>query len=265
MSTKNADRFTGFADIYDEARPHMPLYPVQVICRYLGKSPNTVVDLGCGTGLSTQIWQNICSDITGVEPSADMLKVAKAKENSSIKFIQGFADNTGLPDSFADVVICSQSFHWMEPESTLAEVNRILKSGGVFATVDCDWPPVTKWQAKKEYMKLYKKVKDIEASVPEIKETFVRYPKDSHLANIKKSGYFSYSRELLFSNTELCTKERFEKIILSQGSFQTVFKKHPDLITEDLKMFRKNIDGIFWDSEFEIEFCYRMRIGIKEK
>lgn len=263
MSIKNAGRFTGFADVYDEARPHMPLYPVQVICRYLGKNPETVVDLGCGTGLSTEVWQSVCENITGVEPSGDMLEIANKKANASMKFIRAFSDNTGLPNDFADVVICSQSFHWMEPCATLAEVNRILKKGGIFATVDCDWPPVTKWQAEKAYMKLYEKVKEIEALTPEIKETFVRYPKDKHLKNIAQSGYFGYSRELLFSNTEKCTKERFEKIILSQGSFQTVYKKRPELIENELEEFRKSLDGIFDNSEFEIEFCYRMRIGIK--
>ena len=54
---KNADRFTGFADTYDRARPAMPYYPVERITAYLGCRPDTVVDLGCGTGLSTLIWQ----------------------------------------------------------------------------------------------------------------------------------------------------------------------------------------------------------------
>ena len=40
----------------------------------------------------------------------------------------------------ADIVTCSQSFHWMEPEPTLAEIARILRPGGVFAAYDYDWP-----------------------------------------------------------------------------------------------------------------------------
>lgn len=56
---KNADRFKGFADIYDSARPKMPTYPVKIIKRYLGRTPETVVDLGCGTGLSTLVFDDI--------------------------------------------------------------------------------------------------------------------------------------------------------------------------------------------------------------
>lgn len=69
---KNADRFSGFADIYDKARSAVLLYPVKIICKYLGKRPDTVVDLGCGTGLSTVIWDGNCTRVIGIEPSADI-------------------------------------------------------------------------------------------------------------------------------------------------------------------------------------------------
>lgn len=260
---KNADRFTGFADTYEKARPRVPSYPVKIICRYLGKNPDTVVDLGCGTGLSTIAWENVCDNITGIEPSDDMLSVAMQKQSDKVHFKKAFSDDTGLPENYADAVICSQSFHWMEPASTLKEVNRILKSGGVFAAIDCDWPPVTLWQAEKAYMSLYGKVREIEKNSPEVKDTFVRYSKDKHLKNITESGYFRYTREILFSNTEKCTAERFINIIFSQGSLQTILKKSPELIENDIEEFKNTINGIFTDTEFDIEFCYRMRVGIK--
>ena len=260
---QNADRFSGFADIYEKARPKVPAYPVDVICRYLGKKPRLVIDMGCGTGLSSEIWQSVSDEVIGIEPSDDMIYIAESKANSKLHFLKAFSDDTGLPDCCADAVVCSQSFHWMEPVSTLKEINRILKSGGVFATVDCDWPPVTKWEAEQAYMKLYGKVKQIESAVPEIKRTFIRYPKDKHLKNIRECGYFRYSRELLFSNTESCTKELFKSIILSQGSTQTILKISPELIRKDIDVFSRNIDQIFGNADFDIEFCYRMIIGIK--
>jgi len=77
---KNAARFMGFAGAYDNARPAMPDYPVQVIRRYLGHEPGVVVDLGCGTGLSTQAWAGQCARAIGVDASPDMLKKAEAKQ-----------------------------------------------------------------------------------------------------------------------------------------------------------------------------------------
>ena len=35
-----------------------------------------------------------------------------------------------------------QALHWMEPAPTFGEVARLLRPGGVFAALDCDWPPV---------------------------------------------------------------------------------------------------------------------------
>lgn len=260
---KNADRFRGFAEVYDQARPTVPRYPVEVVRRYLGRDPETVVDLGCGTGLSTLVWEAVSDRVIGVEPSGDMLAVAQEKRREKLEFRQAFANETGLTAECADAVICSQSFHWMEPVSTLREVNRILKPGGVFAAIDCDWPPVADWRAEEEYMRLYGRVKELEKTLPEVKDTFVLYAKDRHLSNIRESGYFRYSRELLFSNTESCTAGRFIRILLSQGSLQTVLKKAPDRIVPELEAFQENIQALLGGEEFPIDFCYRMRVGIK--
>lgn len=259
----NADRFSGFADIYESARPKVPKYPIDIICRYLGKAPQLVVDMGCGTGLSSEIWQEVSDKIIGIEPNDEMRGIAEKKATSKMSFIKAFSDSTGLDDLCADAVVCSQSFHWMEPTSTLKEINRILKGGGVFAAIDCDWPPAAKWEAEKAYMRLYDKVKDIESEVPEVRDSFIRYSKDKHLENIISSGYFTYAREILFSNTEECTKERFCNIILSQGSTQTILKKCPELIEKELDYFYKAIGTCFDKEPFDIDFCYRMRIGVK--
>jgi SAM-dependent methyltransferase len=58
---------------------------------------------------------------------------------------------TGLPASSADIVTCSQSLHWMEPEPTFAEVARILRSGGLFVAYDYDWPPTVLWEVEQAY------------------------------------------------------------------------------------------------------------------
>lgn len=139
---RNTDHFKGFANIYDDARPTMPEYVPQIITQYLGHQPDTIVDLGCGTGLSTLIWEGRCSRVIGIEPSEDMLNKALEKATDHMIFIKAFANETALDNEMADVIVCSQSFHWMEPTETLREINRILKPGGIFATVDCDWPPV---------------------------------------------------------------------------------------------------------------------------
>lgn len=259
----NADRFLGFADIYDNARPSVPATACDILIDYLGKQPDTIVDLGCGTGLSTVIWKDKANSIIGIEPSGDMLSTAKSKEKDNVLFIKAFSDDTTLPDNTADIVVCSQSFHWMDPHSTLTEINRILKRNGVFATIDYDWPPVCNWKAEKEYTEFHAKVSNIECEQDSIKNSFNRWDKNKHLSNIKNSGYFRYSREIVFLNKEKCDADRFIAMALSQGGLQTILKTHPELIEKDIEQYENKIRSILHNSEFDISICYRMRIGIK--
>lgn len=261
----NSDRFMGFADVYDSVRPKCPGKVKEIILKYLRKTPSLVVDLGCGTGLSTTIWSEVSNKIIGIEPSNDMIEIAREKsfDIANVKFISTFSDNTGLDNSSVDIITCSQSFHWMNPMTTLKEVSRILKNEGVFAVYDCDWPPVCNWEAELEYNILFEKVSEIESTYPEVNEKFVRWNKDKHLSNIKNSGYFRYVREIVFSNTEICNAQRFITIALSQGGLQAIIKSNIDKIKPFLRSFEKRIIEIFGDNEFEIDFCYRMIIGVK--
>lgn len=90
----NAKRFFGFADVYENNRPTVPKQAVDIIERYLGRSPENVVDLGCGTGLSALAWSGHCSRITGIDPSDDMLAVARLKETDQIAFRMAFSHDT---------------------------------------------------------------------------------------------------------------------------------------------------------------------------
>lgn len=261
----NAERFRGFADIYDKARPKCPDKAKEILLRYLGDNPSLVVDIGCGTGLSTTIWSEASSKVIGIEPSIDMINLAKEKSSSldNVAFISAFSDNTGLENNCADVITCSQSFHWMNPDTTLNEVSRILKKGGGFAVYDCDWPPVCNWEAELEYNKFTAKVNDIESTHPGIRDSFVRWEKDRHLTNIKNSGKFRYVREIVFSNSEKCNAQRFIAIALSQGGVQAIIRANINEINPYLTAFEEKILDIFGNAEYDIDFCYRMRIGIK--
>lgn len=260
---KNIARFQGFADIYESARPAVPAYPVNIILQYLGHKPSHVADLGCGTGLSTQVWMNYCDTVTGVEPGDGMRAVAMQKAGGSMKFIKGYGHETGLADDSCDVVVCSQSFHWMEPTATLSEINRILKEGGIFATIDCIWPPVSIWRADIAYHTLQQKIRLLEKELPDVKHAFIRYEKERHLRHISDSGYFQYAREIMFANTETYTKQRFINLMLSQGSLQEIQKRYPDLLKPDLAVFMQEISIAFTAEPFPVNFSYRMNIAVK--
>ncbi|MGV2794952.1 methyltransferase domain-containing protein, partial [Clostridium perfringens] len=136
---ENIERFSGFAELYDRYRPEAPQLVVELLGNYLGRKPDLVMDLGCGTGLSTLIWGGRAERVIGVEPNADMRSEANRKLKGAagpaerITFVPGYSNRLDTPDNSVDIITCSQSFHWMEPVSTLKEAHRVLKRGGVFA------------------------------------------------------------------------------------------------------------------------------------
>lgn len=108
--------------------------------------PVRVVDIASGTGLSTRLWKGRDATVVGIEPSPDMRAIAeklKADDDtqSNISFWEGMSTRTGLPDACADIVTISQALHWMEPAPTFQEIARILRPRGVFAAIDCEFPP----------------------------------------------------------------------------------------------------------------------------
>ena len=222
------------------------------------------MDLGCGTGLSTLAWAGSAKRVIGVEPSADMIAVARGKAEGlgNVEFRRAFADDTGLPDSCADAVTCSQSFHWMEPDATLAEVGRILRPGGVFAAYDCDWPPVCGTRAELGFLRLSDAVARLEAELCP-RDPSSAWDKDGHLSRIRESGHFVYARELLFSNSEPCTAERLAALAASRSGFQKVLSAAPERAGPLLAGFLRLAEDLFGETEFSVAFCYRMRVGVK--
>jgi ubiquinone/menaquinone biosynthesis C-methylase UbiE len=262
---KNADRFSGFSALYDLARPQAPNKVQEILLRYLGKKPSLVVDLGCGTGLSTLMWTDCAEQVVGIEPSADMMRVAQEKgaHLGHLRFHQAFAHETGLPDASADLLTCSQSFHWMNPETTLREADRILKPGGVFAVYDCDWPPVCLWEAEQAYVQLFDFVHEHERVHKATKDSFVRWDKDQHLANLNRHGRFRYVREIVFSNTESCDANRFIAIALSQGGLQALLRAGAKGLEQQIEFFEQAVRTCFGEQTVPLDFCYRMRVGVK--
>ncbi|HVD42390.1 MAG TPA: class I SAM-dependent methyltransferase, partial [Gaiellaceae bacterium] len=212
---------SGFADArfpagYDAHRPSPPRALLDLLCLEAQvERPSLVVDLGSGTGLSTRAWAERADEVIGVEPSKTMrLRAEEATESTNVRYVPAYADQTGLPDATADIVTCSQSFHWMEPAPTLAEIARILRPGGVFAAYDYDWPPVAHWEVEAAFEELLVRVLDSRkdrlgyVSIAE---------KEGHLERMRASGLFRFTREAHVHSRETGGAERIVGMAFSLG------------------------------------------------
>lgn len=254
----------GFADRYDAFRPAPPAVLLDALTRYAGCSaPVLVVDLGSGTGLSTRAWAERATEVVGVEPNPEMRKAAEQRtEQPNVRYVDAFASNTGLESASADLVTCSQSFHWMEREPVLAETARILRAGGVFAAYDYDFPALihpevdAAFVAHIQLRRRYRDEHSVEAG-------WTRTPKTGHLDAIRESGLFAYTREfVVHDELEAGTAE----IVGFARSLGLV----PELlalgVSEDdlgLTALEETVRRVIGDRRVPSLWGYRARIGVK--
>ena len=252
----------GFADVYDRYRPSPPAGLFDVLTLAAGvERPRLVVDLGCGTGLATRAWGERADEVFGVEPNPRMLERArKSTEQPNIRYVEAYGADTGLPAGRADLVTSFQSFHWMEPQPVLAEAARILRVGGVFAACDYDVPPYTEPEVDAAFADLMQARRERRHWL-EVPAGAARWPKERHLDEIRASGRFRYTRELVASGRRETDAERTIGLAQSIGG-------PPELssateVGEAFERLSETANRVLGDRTWRQLLCYRMRIGIK--
>ncbi len=96
---------------------------------------STVLDVGTGTGvflpfLLSEVGED--GHIVALDFAEQMLGRARAKGfNGNIDYLCADVTNIPLGDAIFDVVVCYSSFpHFQDKPRALAEMNRVIKSGG---------------------------------------------------------------------------------------------------------------------------------------
>jgi ubiquinone/menaquinone biosynthesis C-methylase UbiE len=265
VNKANIEHFSVFSRTYNRFRPRPPHVIVDTILKYLPNEPKIIVDIGCGTGLSTFIWKMKVPKVIGIEPNYDFrnfaVKRSNKKGNENISFVDGDSTHTTLGNESVDIITCSQSFHWMEPTETLKEFSRILKPNGVIGIYDCEWPPVMGNKLEKLYIDLIDRSSKI-YNQKNKHEKISQVKKSEHFNNVMNSGYFSYVREVFLHISKNYSAESIVGLTLSQGSIQTVINRWNNLIKDDINNYRESVYGIVQKKKAVI-LCYRLIIGIK--
>jgi SAM-dependent methyltransferase len=263
----NVERFMGFADVYDAYRPRPPLGVLDILTQLAQAPQPALVDLGSGTGLSTAIWAGRAVEVVGVEPSADMRRQAEARtvglpDAANVRYQAGYSNATGLPDGCADIVTCSQSLHWMDPEPTFAEAARLMRTGGVFAAYDYDWPPVVDPELDDAYEQ-YQRRRAGFRRAHGIQRGGDRWPKHEHLERMRASGRFGFCREILLHSVEEGDADRVVGFTRSLGLpvVELSYEEADDeLGVYELAAVAMRVLG---DRTVPFVFGYRVRVGVR--
>ena len=251
----------GFSTHYDRFRPRPPQALLDVLCRYARTDrPQLVVDLGCGTGLSTRAWSGTAERAIGIEPNPAML--AATEPAQGVEYREAFAAETDLDDGCADIVTCSQSLHWMEPEPTFAEAARILRPGGVFAAYDYDWPPVVDPEVDDAFWAYQGRRREVRKA-RKIQKGADRWSKEQHLGRMRASGRFRYCREVLLHSIEKGDADRVGGFARSFGlPFVDISNEQleRELRVDELEAVAHRVLG---DRTVPFLFGYRVRLCVR--
>jgi SAM-dependent methyltransferase len=115
----------GFTALAESAAP-------AIVSLLRGRSPGPVVDLGCGSGITTRALVEAGHDVLAVDPSPAMLALARRCAPGA-RFIQASAEGAPLPDRCAAIVAVGEVLNY-GPESldsVFARAAEALTAGGL--------------------------------------------------------------------------------------------------------------------------------------
>lgn len=100
-----------------------------------------VLDVGCGTGFHLPWFAATAASVTGVEPHADLVALARRRTRrlDNVDVRQGTAQSLPLPDASVDVVHARWAYFFGPgSEPGLAELDRVVRRGGTAFVIDND-------------------------------------------------------------------------------------------------------------------------------
>jgi len=119
-------RFSGRAKAYAAFRPSYPPPAIDAALAGLG-DPNalTIADVGAGTGISARLFAERGVSVVAIEPNANMREAAEP--HGRVRWQEGTAEHTHLPDASVDAVVACQAFHWFANHDAFREFRRIAR------------------------------------------------------------------------------------------------------------------------------------------
>lgn len=101
-----------------------------------------VLDIGCGTGFHLPMFARTARSVTGVEPHAALAAMAsrRTRRLERVSVLQGLAQDLPVAPASIDVTHARWAYFFGPGcEPGLAELDRVMRHGGVAFVIDNDW------------------------------------------------------------------------------------------------------------------------------
>lgn len=96
------------------------------------KQGSRVLDVACGTGVLIPDYIRRGADVTGIDISPEMIKLAKQKyAGTGVRFICGDVEAADVGQDFDAIVVYNAFPHFPDPERLIFRLSGLLAEGGI--------------------------------------------------------------------------------------------------------------------------------------
>jgi SAM-dependent methyltransferase len=139
-SSRTRSFFSRVASRYDDLRPADANWQevAATLFREGDLAGRRVLEVGCGTGRLTAAFAERGVRVWGVDPSSQMLEVARSRAPRGVGFKLGRAEELPFKDGWFDRAVAQLVIHLLDRPRAFAELRRVLVPDGkaVIATFD---------------------------------------------------------------------------------------------------------------------------------
>ena len=154
-----ADLFSGLPRRYDLLAEILSFgqngrWRNELVTQIAASEPKAILDVATGTaGVAIALATRTGADVTGVDLTESMLargreRVSAARLEQRVRLQAARAEELPFPDASFDAVPFTYLLRYVrDPAATLRELARVLRPGGVLASLDFYVPPAGAWRA----------------------------------------------------------------------------------------------------------------------
>lgn len=109
------ERFTHTVEDYDRYRPNYPQALFDWLMTFAELSPgDVVIDVGCGTGISSRQLAAMGLTVIAADPNPAMLETARSRPAAGVSYVETDGERLAVPVDRCAAIVGGQSFHWLD-------------------------------------------------------------------------------------------------------------------------------------------------------